>query len=190
MLPVRVGAASVKLKEPALTAKPLVRLLALNATVPEPVEENSPFPCGVEPIVSSEPAPTLALMPDRNVTDPPEIVPPPTDVTWEALSKVKVFPEPRYTVDPFTAKVPEYDPPVVVNPSEPALTVILFEMEDAPNVSVPALVLVKEPPESVEPIESSEPEETSTVVPTLFKLRLAPDIEPPPLEEICELEPK
>jgi hypothetical protein len=190
MLPVRVGVEAVKLREPALTAKPLVRLLELKATVPEPVEENRPLPCGVELIANREPAPTLALIPDRKVTDPPEIVPPPTDVTWEALPKVKVFPEPRYTVDPFTAKVPEYDAPVVVNPSEPALTVMLFEIEDAPKVSVPALVFVKEPPERFEPIDSNDPEETSTVVPALFKLRLAPEIEPPPLEEICELEPK
>ena len=63
-------------------------------------------------------------------------------------------------------------------------------IEFAESHKVPALVLVKEPPESVDPIDNSEPEETSTVVPALFKLRLAPEIEPPPLEEICELEPK
>ena len=62
--------------------------------------------------------------------------------------------------------------------------------EEVPNVKVPALVLVREPPERVELIDKREPEATSTVVPALFKLRLAPEIEPPPLEEICELEPK
>ena len=65
-----------------------------------------------------------------------------------------------------------------------------MEIDSAPKVSVPALVLVREPPERVEPIDKREPEATSTVVPALFKLRLAPEIEPPPLEEICEVPPK
>jgi len=191
-LPVSVGAAAVKFNEPAFTAKALARLLELNATVPDPVEENSPdpAPCSAELIVKREPAPTLALIPGWNVTDPPEIVAPPMDVIWEEPPKMKAFEEPINTFEALIASDPENVAPSVVNPSEPPLTVMLLAVEEAPSVNVPALVLVKDPPVRVEPIAKSDPEATSTVVPALFRLRLPPEIEPPPVEEIWELTPK
>lgn len=181
-----MGVEAVKFKEPALTAKPLARLLEPNDTVPAPVKENSPVPAPrkSEPIVKREPAPTPTLIPGWKVNDPPEIVPPPIEVIWEEAPKVNAFEELTKTFVALIANVPEYDPPDAVNPSEPAVTVILLAVEAAPSVSVPALVLDKAPPERVEPIDKSDPAATSTVVPTLLRLRVPLEIEPPPLEEI------
>jgi hypothetical protein len=114
-VPIRTGVNAVKLREPALTAKSLFdtspllvpRVSDLNSTVPAPTDENRPFPCGVELIVSRDPAPTFALIPELNETNPPARVPPPTDVIEDNSLKINTFPELTYTVEPFTARVPE-----------------------------------------------------------------------------------
>ena len=78
-LPLSVGAEAVKFREPALEMKLLKRAAALNSTVPVPTAVKVP-PTGVELIKRSEPAPTLELIPELNVTFPPEISPPPLEV--------------------------------------------------------------------------------------------------------------